>query len=456
VVIAIIALLAAILFPVFARAREKAQQSQCMSHQRQLAIGLMLYAQDHDEQLPLPASWQDATGLATDPKVFDCPGTSKKGTPSNPDYGMNAFLYSVNPETGALENVPLGSIDAPSQIELTADLSDRTPTGATDGDPALRALKDRFRNPFPQTFTINGNLNVSTTLARRHSDGCIVSFLDGHVALLKGANLCSGAGPYNIPAGYGRFYADFTQMASTDVARVMRAVWRGDGGYGTSTGTLSGGALQIASGAAIATNSDENGDTNCWMEGSALGPMTLVIECTVDEGARLAIGLVDLSVIGVTVPSSDPHTEHPAQNNILLIDTARDILQVGQLQSFSTLTTYSGYGGNAYLDIPTKYAGARIAIPAGATAFHIILTSSMTRGNTLKFPNTASNWQYLSAENTNLDLNTANVTVATAAGRVVYAGPWLGSSYTIQFNGRFIRALGGAVQITKLLYAGGG
>ena len=52
VVIAIIAILAAILFPVFAKAREKARQTSCLSNVKQLGLGLMMYAQDYDEKLP--------------------------------------------------------------------------------------------------------------------------------------------------------------------------------------------------------------------------------------------------------------------------------------------------------------------------------------------------------------------------------------------------------------------
>ncbi|MGM0491747.1 MAG: DUF1559 domain-containing protein, partial [Armatimonadota bacterium] len=52
VVIAIIAILAAILFPVFARAREKARQTSCLSNVKQLMIGVQMYAQDYDERLP--------------------------------------------------------------------------------------------------------------------------------------------------------------------------------------------------------------------------------------------------------------------------------------------------------------------------------------------------------------------------------------------------------------------
>ncbi len=51
VVIAIIAILAAILFPVFAKAREKARQTNCLSNHKQLALAVLMYVQDYDEHL---------------------------------------------------------------------------------------------------------------------------------------------------------------------------------------------------------------------------------------------------------------------------------------------------------------------------------------------------------------------------------------------------------------------
>jgi len=52
VVIAIIAILAAILFPVFARARENARKAQCVSNMKQLALALLMYAEDYDGRAP--------------------------------------------------------------------------------------------------------------------------------------------------------------------------------------------------------------------------------------------------------------------------------------------------------------------------------------------------------------------------------------------------------------------
>ena len=53
VVIAIIAILAAILFPVFAQARDKARAATCLSNMKQVALALSMYTSDNDETLPI-------------------------------------------------------------------------------------------------------------------------------------------------------------------------------------------------------------------------------------------------------------------------------------------------------------------------------------------------------------------------------------------------------------------
>jgi prepilin-type N-terminal cleavage/methylation domain-containing protein/prepilin-type processing-associated H-X9-DG protein len=53
VVIAIIAILAAILFPVFAKAREKARTASCQSNEKQIMQAILMYAGDYDQRMPL-------------------------------------------------------------------------------------------------------------------------------------------------------------------------------------------------------------------------------------------------------------------------------------------------------------------------------------------------------------------------------------------------------------------
>ena len=65
-VIAIIAILAAILFPVFSQARDKARQRTCLSNAKQVGLAVMQYQQDYDEFYP---SAQKRNGNISPPKV---------------------------------------------------------------------------------------------------------------------------------------------------------------------------------------------------------------------------------------------------------------------------------------------------------------------------------------------------------------------------------------------------
>ena len=71
VVIAIIAILAAILFPVFARARENARKATCLSNEKQIGLGVMMYAQDFDEKLPPNGSGPAGDGGCCLPSFAD-------------------------------------------------------------------------------------------------------------------------------------------------------------------------------------------------------------------------------------------------------------------------------------------------------------------------------------------------------------------------------------------------
>ena len=70
VVIAIIAILAAILFPVFAKAREKARQTSCLSNVKQIALATLQYTQDYDEMVPRMYNWDTAWGSPPHPVFY--------------------------------------------------------------------------------------------------------------------------------------------------------------------------------------------------------------------------------------------------------------------------------------------------------------------------------------------------------------------------------------------------
>jgi prepilin-type N-terminal cleavage/methylation domain-containing protein len=108
VVIAIIAILAAILFPVFAKAREKARQTGCSSNLKQLANSMLMYAQDYDERFPdlvvkdsdgKDVSWSNLLvpyiGGAKWDDILSCPSVSKAQAKAA-NLGGNLTFYGYN------------------------------------------------------------------------------------------------------------------------------------------------------------------------------------------------------------------------------------------------------------------------------------------------------------------------------------------------------------------------
>ncbi len=119
VVIAIIAILAAILFPVFAKAREKARQSACLSNVKQITLAMLMYAQDYDEIVPRCSQWvpgwpgyvykwpQLIYPYTSNVQIMSCPssGTANYGYPGGPadalfqgwnGYGVNSWLVGYH------------------------------------------------------------------------------------------------------------------------------------------------------------------------------------------------------------------------------------------------------------------------------------------------------------------------------------------------------------------------
>lgn len=142
VVIAIIALIAAILFPVFARIREKARSASCQSNLKQLGLGILQYGQDYDERLPIgmnvkpAADWPaDNRGgwagqifpYVKDANIFHCP-SDKKG---NVSYGYNqSICFTQSNSPGTVQVSQIAKFNAPAKTVMLFEVTGVTISAA--------------------------------------------------------------------------------------------------------------------------------------------------------------------------------------------------------------------------------------------------------------------------------------------------------------------------------------
>lgn len=107
VVISILAILAAILFPVFSRAREKARQSTCTSNLKQFALAIQMYSQDYDEAMPLAVKHRDQVG----PRTASVNGVAEFGIHAQlMPYVKSAQLFQCPDDNGfEADSVPPGA-----------------------------------------------------------------------------------------------------------------------------------------------------------------------------------------------------------------------------------------------------------------------------------------------------------------------------------------------------------
>jgi len=147
VVIAIIAILAAILFPVFAKAREKARTISCINNVRQLTLAVQINAQDNGNMLPTSdVVW---SLLHIDPKSLVCPNSKQ----------ANGYGYCLS-LSGKSMNSSL--FNQPDTIVTIADCS--------------------------KSAQIQNMVFYPGDVDFRHGGQAIAGFLDGHVASYDSAD----------------------------------------------------------------------------------------------------------------------------------------------------------------------------------------------------------------------------------------------------------------------------
>jgi prepilin-type N-terminal cleavage/methylation domain-containing protein/prepilin-type processing-associated H-X9-DG protein len=195
VVIAIIAILAAILFPVFARAREKARQTSCLSNVKQLTLATMMYSQDYDERLPgtyltNSTAWMTrvypyimsgtTSGTAG---VFTCPSwpgpftmdlPEPFVTPSTPQvgYGMNIYL-NISYDLGGMA---LATLQKPADTILLADSGPGRLWGSRGWSSGMGYVINATRLDY---FLANEG-SLGYCIYTRHNGLANVGFADGH------------------------------------------------------------------------------------------------------------------------------------------------------------------------------------------------------------------------------------------------------------------------------------
>jgi prepilin-type N-terminal cleavage/methylation domain-containing protein/prepilin-type processing-associated H-X9-DG protein len=189
VVVAIIGILAAILFPVFARARENARRASCQSNVKQILLGIMQYTQDHDERyMPMyttsPSEYwpQMVAPYLKSTQIYNCP--SATGAPYSaitnlfPYYGINTQLFECNGvSTCSPKGIPLSFVEKPSETVLMTDSEDLV---NKKGNPRVN----------PQGFSTISAYNAPSCYPQyRHLDTTTVGFFDGHVKAMRKTDL---------------------------------------------------------------------------------------------------------------------------------------------------------------------------------------------------------------------------------------------------------------------------
>jgi len=220
VVIAIIAILAAMLLPALAKAKEKAKTIQCSNNNRQIALALMMYANDNNDYLPplntgtwpaFTTNWwfkildngNYITGSAISNNVWRCPAVKnddiQRGTVlfyQSPceGYGpaegnsiqLGIFRYAYDGTT-PLGSLRLSQLRRPNQLWMIGDVGTPKTGGNQDKQPTAYYTEVTTKQPNPFSgWTSAPNYKQP---ACRHGGRAALSFCDGHVETWKWSDL---------------------------------------------------------------------------------------------------------------------------------------------------------------------------------------------------------------------------------------------------------------------------
>ena len=193
IVIAIISLLAAILLPVFAAAREQARKSSCINNMKQLAGADILYLQDNDETFALSvyplAGGKVFTALDAHLAYLKASGVLVCPSDGQPQP-WPGFIQSCGIPFQSAGNYSLDSYDG-NYCMFQEGMGN--PLFAPPASPAR--LLSTVQRPSDQTLFFEGTLDcaLNSPIAVHHGQGVTASYVDGHAGFVRCRQTPTGA-----------------------------------------------------------------------------------------------------------------------------------------------------------------------------------------------------------------------------------------------------------------------
>lgn len=184
VVIAIIGILAGMLLPALNQAREKGRAALCISNLRQLGVANRMYLDDNDGVFAFHADYVGFHGsdhlwtlllpyVKNNAGVFNCPSDRRPITTMSPSVISNRCSYASNDYLTGGYGSPIGAVNT----EKAVTTSQSQLVCFTDSDLLVA--------PWLTIGKGIGNFSFNSTwpspAPRRHSGGCNILMLDGHV-----------------------------------------------------------------------------------------------------------------------------------------------------------------------------------------------------------------------------------------------------------------------------------
>lgn len=190
VVISIISVLAAILFPVFARARENARRASCLSNLKQLGLGVMMYTQDYDDTYPIATDTSRVFWMlliypyVKNSQLFVCPSnTTYPDSVDTNQIDFSSYTSLTRSQSSYCMNEYFGKPDVATAYQ---DQGAQVPPLKLSSIPKSAETILLIDSLFAGGHTsFCGSGEAVNRFASRHLEGANIAFADGHAKWQK-------------------------------------------------------------------------------------------------------------------------------------------------------------------------------------------------------------------------------------------------------------------------------